>query len=132
MPELDSGEVGSGTSIYMPYDASGGGGHGGNFVFTDLAELANMITRWADLRERIQARGEESSVAAAQVGPPADDDPSTVQAQTLMTSLTAALDHNDAMVDYAAGYITKLEAARDQYATDDQTAADDIRRAEQA
>jgi hypothetical protein len=114
-------------SCYLPYGASGGGGNGGGYVFTDLAHLDHIITRWTTLRDDIAADGQDIHQATRQIVPPADDEPSVTQAKAARASLIKGQQHNQAMVDYADGYITKLAAARARYATTEENNVDRLR-----
>ena len=94
-----------------------GGGGGGQFVFADLAELDSVTAQWRAERERVQQDGQKLTEALALCNPPADDMMSHFQASSLKNSLSAALEHNKAMFDYADGYVQKLEASRASMAT---------------
>ena len=89
-----------------------GGGGGGQFVFADLAELDSVTAQWTAERDRIKEDNNRLAQAINLCNPPAEDTMSHYQADALKTSLTAARDHNQAMLDYAVGYIEKLAASR--------------------
>ncbi len=109
-------------SIYMPGDASGGGGAGGAYVFTDLDHLDRVIGRWRSIRDDIHTDNQMVSEVLRVINPPAEDNPSVTQARAASESLASGRAHNQAMVDYANGFIEKLEATRAAYAaTEDNT-----------
>ncbi|MGW5050464.1 hypothetical protein [Actinokineospora sp. NPDC004072] len=96
--------------------SSGGGGEGGRFAISSLAELDALITRWQGILDKIDESRSKLDDALAHVLPPAEDGPSNFEAEKTKASLQAALEHNIVMADYAAGYIKKLQAARADYA----------------
>ncbi|GGS16228.1 MULTISPECIES: hypothetical protein [Actinokineospora] len=96
--------------------SSGGGGEGGRFAISSLAELDALIARWESILVKIDEGGSKLDDALAHVLPPAEDAPSNFEAERTKASLQAALDHNIVMSDYAKGYIEKLKAARADYA----------------
>lgn len=114
-------------SIYMPYGASGGGGAGGNYVFTDLAHLDSIIGKWETVHQGIARDGQKIERAAEHVGPPADDDPSVNQATTAQESLRVGWEHNQRMLDYAESYIDRLRATRAEYSGTEQGNTDRFR-----
>ena len=106
------GEVGLGSLGSGEHFDSGGGGAGGQFVFADLAALNAAITRWAALHERIKLRGQTIQKASDLCNPPADDLMSRYQADAAKDTLIKKLEHNDAMLAYAEGYVQKLTVSR--------------------
>jgi hypothetical protein len=96
--------------------SSGGGGDGGHFAISSLAELDALIARWEGIVEKIDTSGEKLDLALQHVQPPAKDGPSQTEAEKTRESLTAALDHNLIMREYAQTYVEKLRAARADYA----------------
>ena len=100
----------------MPGGASGGGGAGGSYVFADLDHLDRIIGRWRSIRDDIINDNFIVSNVLRVIMSPADDNPSVTQARAASTSLSSGQVHNQAMVDYANGFIEKLEATRAQYA----------------
>jgi hypothetical protein len=115
----------------MPGGASGGGGAGGSYVFTDLDHLDRIIGRWKALRDDIQSDGYVISEAVRILLPPAEDKPSVTQATAAGDSLAKGQLHAQAMADYTLWFIEKLEATRAQYATAEQNSTDAIRNAGQ-
>ncbi|MCE7001646.1 hypothetical protein LWC34_02140 [Kibdelosporangium philippinense] len=94
---------------------SGGGGAGGHYEFTSLAELDGII---ADLKfelDGIFSDGNKIRQAIGLVEPPARDIMSQLQAQATINSWQLALDHNQRMWHAANAEIDKLEAARKAY-----------------
>lgn len=104
-------------SIYLPAEADEPVGRGGTYVFTDLEHLDRIIGRWKALHEDLLSDSYHVADALQSLMPPADDEPSVVQARALGSSLERGQEHNQAMADYARGFIEKLEATRAQYAT---------------
>jgi hypothetical protein len=104
-----------------------GGGGGGQFVFADLAELDSITTQWVAERERIRQDHETVLEAIRRCNPPAGDMMSHYQANRLQESLAAARDHNQAMLDYADGYVQKLEASRTAMASSEHNNAARLR-----
>jgi hypothetical protein len=119
-------------SFYLPYGASGGGGNGGDYVFTDLAHLDHIITRWTTLRDDIFLDGQEIRAATREIVPPAADVPSVTQAKAVRASLLKGDQHNRAMFEYANGYIAKLSAARARYASTEEDNVDRLRKVDNA
>lgn len=111
---------------------SGGGGADGDYVFADLAELGALITEWTAIRDAILSDGEKLLQAQQAIYSPADDDMSRGQAKALIESLDKAQTHNDAMFAYAHAYVEKLTAAREQYASDEESNAARMRRIDEA
>ncbi len=105
---------------YEPYGAAGGGGAGGQFVFTDLAHLDAIIARWLSVRDRIQPNSQNLLTAAGKVYPPAKDPASERQAEALVASIQAAWDHNESVFGYAKRYVERLEAVRAEYVATEQ------------
>jgi len=118
VPEQTPGQD-SGASVYLPYGASGGGGEGGDYVFTDLDELGAIITDLEALTEEIRNDGRGLNQATELATPPAEDSMSTGQASAYVASLNKAKTHNDAMAAYAQSQLDKLKAARTSYAETD-------------
>jgi hypothetical protein len=104
-----------------------GGGGGGQFVFADLAELDSITTQWVAERERIRQDHETVLEAIRRCNPPAGDMMSHYQANRLQESLAVARDHNQAMLDYADGYVQKLEASRTAMASSEHNNAARLR-----
>ncbi|MFL6142599.1 MAG: hypothetical protein ACJ72N_12130 [Labedaea sp.] len=100
---------------------AGGGGTGGQFMFTSLADLDAVISQWKDQRQAIHEDGTKIRSTAALVKPPAGDDPSQGMVNSTVASLEALRQHNQAMYEYADGYIRKLEASRASMANTDQS-----------
>lgn len=95
---------------------SGGGGAGGKFEISSLAELDALIGQWESLVEQMDLSRDKLSGALQFVQPPADDAPSRSEASATQDSINAAIDHNMSMRDYAQAYVDKLKAARADYA----------------
>lgn len=103
---------------------SGGGGAGGEYTFTDPAELQAIITQWEQIRDEVMVDGETIRQAIGFVRAPADDPMSTMQAEATVQSLLKLQDHNRAMFKYADGYVIKLKTALGQtISTDGSNAA---------
>jgi hypothetical protein len=113
------GEAGLGSLGIGDRMGTGGGG-GGQFVFADLAELDSITTQWKAERDRIRNDGQTLSEAIQLCNPPAPDTMSHYQATRLRKSLTEAWNHNQAMFNYATGYVQKLEASRSSMADTEQ------------
>jgi hypothetical protein len=120
----DSGALGQAGYVIT---GSGGGGGGGQYVFASLGELDGIITAWEALRDRIAARDTKFKRAISLISPPAEDVMSRMQAHETVRSLQKAQTHNLAMYTYADGYVTKLKAARSQYAATDVDSAARLR-----
>ncbi len=112
---------------YEPYGNAGGGGAGGNFVFTDLAHLDSIIARWQSVRDRIEPHSQNLIDAARVVYPPADDLASQRQAEALVTSIIAAREHNVSVFQYTKSYVERLEAARAEYVATEESNTDQFR-----
>jgi hypothetical protein len=116
-----------GDQPYVPYGSAGGGGAGGNFVFTDLAHLDAIIARWTSVRDRIEPHSQKLYEAARVVYPPAEDSASVGQAEALVRSVTAAQEHNDSVLLYVKGYVERLVAARADYVATEEANTDQYR-----
>lgn len=81
-------------------------------MFADLAELKSVTDQWKAERDRIFNDGQTIHDAIQRCTAPAGDLMSKYQANALQTSLTEALNHNQAMFSYADGYVQKLEASQ--------------------
>jgi hypothetical protein len=106
--EAGLGSLGIGDRI----GTGGGGGGGGQFVFADLAELDSITAQWKAERDRIRKDGRSLLTAIQLCNPPAEDMMSHYQVNRLRESLTEAWKHHQAMLDYADGYVHKLDASR--------------------
>ncbi|GAA4414277.1 hypothetical protein ACFQV2_02170 [Actinokineospora soli] len=95
---------------------SGGGGAGGKFEISSLAELDALIGQWESLVEQMDISRQKLQQASRHVQPPANDMPSRSEAKATLESITAAIDHNVSMRNYADAYVKKLKAARTDYA----------------
>jgi hypothetical protein len=100
---------------------SGGGGEGGHFAISSLAELDALISRWEGIVDKIDTSGRKIDTALQYVQPPAQDGPSQTEAEKTTTSLMEAQRHNMVMSQYAQNYIKKLKAARGDYANTEET-----------
>lgn len=96
---------------------SGGGGMGGQYMFTDPEQLAVVIGKWEDERDAIKADQAEIAEAYWSIENPAADTMSQGQANASKVSLATMWEHNNAMLEYANGYIAKLKASHTQMAT---------------
>lgn len=112
---------------YEPYGAAGGGGAGGNYVFTDLAHLDTIIVRWSSVRDGVEANRLQLDTAATVVYPPAEDPASVGQAEALVRSIMAARAHNESVYGYAKGYVERLEAVRAEYVATEESNTDQFR-----
>lgn len=130
MPGRDPRTTEDTPSIYMPYGAGGGGGQGGNYVFTDLAHLDRIITKWIKIRDDLLIDHDTIRTAIQVIAPPADDRASIMQAKAARASLVKGQQHNQAMVDYVDSYIEKLHKTRAQYASTEGSNADQLRNAD--
>ena len=111
---------------------SGGGGEGGKFEITSLAELDALIAQWQALVDRMDASRQLLLQAIRHVAPPAEDSPSQSEAMATEDSINAAIDHNMSMRDYAQGYVEKLTAARKDYAGTEASNASTVSRSDGA
>jgi hypothetical protein len=102
---------------------SGGGGAGGQFVFTNLEELDGIITDLETLRDDIAKDGAKLRQARQVIVPPGEDIMSRMEATATVNSLDKALEHNLAMFTYAGAEIEKMRAARATYANSDEAGA---------
>ncbi len=114
-------------NIYLPAGASGGGGAGGTYVFTDLEHLDRIIGRWQALHDDIVDDGFAVSDALRHIAPPAEDIRSVVQARAAAHSLATGQEHNQAMVVYTTTFLEKLHATRAQYASTEEHNTDLLR-----
>ena len=103
-------------------------GAGGSYMFADLAELDEIIARWINVRDGVQTDGDKLFQAQQLIVPPAQDFMSRLQPLAMNNSLDKALEHNAAMAAYADGYVQKLQAARAQYAAEDEESVERMRR----
>jgi hypothetical protein len=107
--------------IGVNFEAQAGGGNvNGNWVFTDLNELDELIRQWSDIRQSLYTRAGKIRRVAATVQPPAEDMMSVRQAQAFTNSLQAMQQHAQEMSAYAGAYLQKLEQARTGYAIAEQ------------
>jgi hypothetical protein len=113
------GQVGLG-SLGIGERMGTGGGGGGQFVFADLAELKSVTDQWKAERDRIVSDGKNINRAIELCTPPAGDLMSKYQANALKESLTQAFNHNQAMFQYADGYVRKLEVSQESMAATEQ------------
>lgn len=121
------GEIGLGSLGVGEYLDSGGGGGGGQFVFASLADLDAVLTRWTELRDRIQQRGQKTEFALRLCNPPAEDMMSWYQADAASKTLGEKVQHDKAMLAYADAYVQKLTDARNGMAATEQANADQLR-----
>jgi hypothetical protein len=106
---------------------SGGGGAGGYYEFTSLAQLDEIITELKTVADGIATDGLKLERAQSLITPPAEDIMSVVQANATIASLKAAREHNGRMLAAAEAEITKLEAARQAYAQVEDASAQSFR-----
>ncbi len=106
---------------------AGGGGTGGQFMFASIEELNGVIAQWQTELAAIQADGVKINQAAGYIEAPAGDGMSVAQAKATTESLDALQKHNQAMADYADGYIKKLIASRDSIVNTEQNNAAGLR-----
>ncbi|ALG07896.1 hypothetical protein AOZ06_14100 [Kibdelosporangium phytohabitans] len=95
---------------------SGGGGAGGHYEFTSLAELDTIITELKSVADGIAQDGNKLHRTAEVIAPPAADIMSSLQTEATVTSIDAARLHNQQMLAAAEAEIAKLQAARTAYA----------------
>jgi hypothetical protein len=100
---------------------AGGGGTGGQFMFTNIAELDLVIAQWKSQRDAIQDDAAMIREAGGHIIAPAKDGMSGGMANTTKSSLRALYDHNQKMLQYANDYIHKLEASRASMVNTDQS-----------
>ena len=112
LAEMTRGWFGTATT---PEVTAGGGGAGGYYNITSLDQLNGFITRWKLIRDKIEEFGQRLGSAKQDAQPPADNEPSRMQARAAQESLQKAIDHNLKNLDYAKDYIRKMEATRDSY-----------------
>lgn len=98
---------------------SGGGGTGGQYMFTSPEDLAAVISKWQDERDAIEADQATIVEAYYSIKNPAGDNMSQGQAEASKVSLATMWEHNNAMLEYARGYIEKLQASHLQMATNE-------------
>jgi hypothetical protein len=101
--------------------SAGGGGTGGQYMFTSLAELDAVIAQWKEQKEAIFEDGRKIRQAAGAIVAPAGDGMSGGMKDSSLASLNALYKHNQEMFKYADEYIKKLEASRASMANTDQS-----------
>jgi hypothetical protein len=106
---------------------SGGGGAGGQFMFANVDELDGIIAKWTTQRDEIEADLKRIGDAFNEINAPAGDPMSEGQANTARSSLVSMGEHCSQMLEYAKGYIKKLEEARVEMSTMDEDAATALR-----
>ena len=106
---------------------SGGGGAGGHYEFTSLAELDTIITELKSIANGIAQDGTQLNRAGGSITPPADDVMSVLQADITVSSILAAVEHNERMLSAAEAEIKKLEAARRAYSQAEDTGTQTFR-----
>lgn len=106
---------------------SGGGGAGGYYEFTSLAELDGIITRIKAMRVKTADAGDMFLQAIGFVEPPAEDIMSVMQANATRNSLQLGLEHNRALLRQADAAIAKFETSRQQYASTEHGVASDLK-----
>lgn len=111
---------------------SGGGGQGGQFMFADLGELDGIITAWRDEVEDIKSDLRQIEKTTAVVARPAGDPMSTLHMATTRQSLLAMREHSRQMLEYAQGYLDKLEQTRTQMQSDEDAVQTSMRNVYQA
>lgn len=89
---------------------------GGNarFLFTNVGELGDIITRLAAVRERTQQASADLYTAGSVIYPPAQDAASQRQADAAIRSLAIARAHNIAVQKELDTYLHKLHQAKAQ------------------
>jgi hypothetical protein len=114
-----------GIPVYVEVEADGfgGGGAGGGYEFSSIAELDAVIAQWTAERDQIDTRSVKIYEAFQLVRAPAEDMMSVGQAEAFMNSLLKLQEHNQALFDYADGYLHKLVAARASYLANEDAAA---------
>lgn len=98
---------------------AGGGGTGGNFMFASIDELNGVIAQWETELESIMTDGTTIREAAANIREPAPDGMSVGHATASRRSLLRLLEHNTAMREYAAEYVSKLKDSRTSMVNND-------------
>ncbi|CAM3552740.1 hypothetical protein KIPE111705_13845 [Kibdelosporangium persicum] len=106
---------------------SGGGGAGGYYEFTSLAELDEIITEIKTVADGIIEDSRKLYHARGLMTPPAKDIMSVLQANAAAASVEAAYEHNGRMSAAAEAEIVKLEAARQAYARVEDVSAQSFR-----
>jgi len=99
-----------------PPPGGGGGGGGGGYEF-DEETLKAKIGEWKQLASDIHFDNGNLRDARQALIAPSDDQPAREQAEATDNSISAAIAHNAAMLDYVETYIRGLEAALEKYRT---------------
>jgi hypothetical protein len=100
-------------------DAPPPGGGGGGYEF-DEETLTAKIGEWKQLRADIKSDNAHLRNARGALSPPSEDQPAHEQVKATDTSISAAITHNAAMLEYVETYIRGLEAALEKYRTREQ------------
>jgi hypothetical protein len=106
---------------------SGGGGRGGQFMFASLAELDSVIATW---RREIDAMVDDRRRIRATMGAanrPAADAMSTYHTGAVKQTLAAMDVHSEQLLQYAQGYLRKLEQTRQQMQANEDAAESSMR-----
>lgn len=112
----DSGGTVSDTSIYVPANATGGSGTGGQYVFADLTELDAIITTLQTEIEGVRDDARYFRDAIRQATAPAGDLMSQRQVNAYRAALEKGGEHNKAVLTYLENQLAKLQAAHQSYA----------------
>jgi hypothetical protein len=104
--------------IFGLQPAPTGGGSGaqgpGGYKF-DAETIAAKITEWEQVRDDIAKDGARLNQAIQGLQAPSPDQPATDQTQATRMSISAAVEHNAKMQQYAQAYIDSLRKANGTY-----------------
>ncbi|MGH3621413.1 MAG: PE domain-containing protein, partial [Sciscionella sp.] len=89
-------------------------GGGGGYEFSP-AQIDAAIKKFEDVLEKAKNAGTQLTQAARTLSPPAEDGPSMRQTEGARASLQRAQEHNQALQNYAEGFLRKLHAAKADY-----------------
>jgi hypothetical protein len=100
---------------------TGGGGAGGTYMFADIDELDGVIQQWQDLVDDIKADQGNIESAGIQANSPAGDPVSDNNYNASSKVVMAMQKHNETLLEYAIGYVKKLQDCRTQMSTTEQS-----------
>ncbi|HEV7651416.1 MAG TPA: hypothetical protein VGP26_24965 [Actinophytocola sp.] len=105
----------------MPYAPdTGGGGAGGSYMFASLEEIDGVIQQWQDLVDDIEADQRNIKSAGIEANTPAGDPVSGNNYNASSKVVMAMQKHNETLLEYAIGYVKKLQDCRTQISTTEQ------------
>lgn len=94
-------------------------GSGGGYQF-DPETIAKRITDWEQVMDGIRSDQRALEYASEKANPPSGDTPAQQNAQATRNSITAAINQNLAMQQYAQAWLEALHKANGTYVEHDQ------------